>query len=202
MKNEDTIKSANALFQWQGSFQYQDKKFQGNVVAKDYKDAVSKFINSAVQSWYGKSTAQQQKLLQAYIVEHPTKFNVKLKDPLPTVVKRYALSKKYQNPGVALDQCKIASRRLKEFLQKLGFDAVVLRLKGPKFGTEKALPKWRKLSQHGWIHYVVQVGNTIYDLTNRQFDPDCAYPLIQTRTELNKKWSEVTNEQERNTDNT
>lgn len=90
------------------------------------------------------------------------------------------------------DKCRGASIALASALTKAGHDAQVLRCSHLLPYARDAHRKWQALgSQLYWIHYVVAVGDEVFDLTRRQFFPECAQPHIQTRAELAAEWDGV-----------
>ena len=181
------VKTAAARFQWEGKIRYKGRSYLGCVLATTYEEAVFEFLADALAEWFGEASNQDGKiaLLKA------NGFTLKLKDSLDTVITRYALSKKYNDPTTAENQCIIASNRLKKFIEGLGFEATQYMLKHPFEQFPQAVTKWRKVSSPYWKHHVIGVGNRIYDLTFRQFDPNSPYPFFTTLTEVKKKWKEI-----------
>ncbi len=173
------IKSASSLFQWEGSLKYGNTRFKTKLLARTYRTACVKLMVLAIEEWTSYSEDVFERVYE-HVREYPKCLNL-----------RYALRKKYNDPSCSLDQCIIASNRLARFIRKLGFDVQVLTLTGPKFGVDQALPKWKRRQQIDWNHTVVQVGNTIYDLTDRQFSQDSPYPLITTLNEVQTKWDHI-----------
>ena len=185
------VKTAAARFQWTGKVRYQNRSYTGDVLASCWDEALFEFLTDALTEWFGQTDNEKWKLLYEYTADHPNWFRLKLKDSLDTVITRYALSKKYNDPIIAMNQCIIASKRLKKFIEGLGFKAEAITLQGPREQLPEATSKWRKVSSDYWKHHVVAVDNRVYDLTFRQFDPNCPYPLITTLVELKKKWKEI-----------
>jgi hypothetical protein len=184
------VNTAAIRFQWLGKVVYKDRRYAGTVLACSYKEAVEEILLDALTEWDISSPVSMDFLFD-YVNKHPKSLSLELKDSLESIVERYALSKKYNDPTTAMDQCLIASKRLLKFLLGLGFAAKQVNLMGPKTDFPMAVPKWRRISVDYWKHHVVSVDNTVCDLTFRQFDPAGPYPFFTTVDEVKNKWKEI-----------
>lgn len=90
---------------------------------------------------------------------------------------------------VYYNQCRAASHRLSDDLLSHGHVAQVLRCSGLKTNAPDADKRWGETgAQEFWIHYVVEFGGQIVDLTRRQFFPACENPFYQSSEAFAAEW--------------
>ena len=89
--------------------------------------------------------------------------------------------------------CKQISRTLVADLLRSGHDAHILRCSYLLTPAPDADDRWLDLgSQFYWVHYVVQAGDRVFDLTRRQFYPGAAQPHVQALAATEAEWESVT----------
>lgn len=91
------------------------------------------------------------------------------------------------------NHCVEASMRLTNDLRDSGFSAHLLRCTGLKTLAPEADARWQALGpQSFWVHFIVQIGEDVVDLTRRQFFPASAFPYVQSVRACNAEWNSVT----------
>jgi hypothetical protein len=87
-------------------------------------------------------------------------------------------------------RCRETSLRLAEDLARRGVPVRVLRCSDGRMDAPQADRRWLALrnAPRSWVHYVVQVEDTVVDLTRRQFFPDSGHPHLSTSAELASEW--------------
>lgn len=104
-----------------------------------------------------------------------------------TIVQKHAT--KVRKP---FNACKTVAYALARDLVAHGFRAEVLRCSGLQTPAPNADRRWLKLGKpFYWVHYVVRVGDKVYDLTRRQFFPDSPQPFVLSLTDLKHEWIDV-----------
>jgi hypothetical protein len=94
-------------------------------------------------------------------------------------------------PG-ARGACKFVSYELCKYLRSRNIGATLVHLQGVKTGTfPNAHQSWLEKPEAEWSHYVVGIGNSTYDLTARQFDPQSPQPLHASLDQLRQVWTVV-----------
>lgn len=94
-------------------------------------------------------------------------------------------------PSVAKGACKFTSYELAKYLKQNHTACDLLHLQGRIDECPDAQSIWLKKPQDKWSHYVVAVGDTVYDLTATQFDPKIAYPFSCNLAYLRRRWRTV-----------
>ena len=101
---------------------------------------------------------------------------------------------KFGTPDGAFNKCSFASYDLRNQMDKNGIIAVVYQGIGCKGDTSMAVKKWQKLGNPDfWVHYVVEAEDIVIDMTNRQFNPNSAFPLICSLAQFKSQWMNTTN---------
>jgi len=99
---------------------------------------------------------------------------------------------KYGTAKGAFSQCRAASKSLARHLGKLGFQAKGLRLAECSARYPDADGRWKRLgAEFWWIHYAVLVGDTVCDVTMRQFAPDAPFPSLSPLEDVLEGWGSV-----------
>lgn len=88
-----------------------------------------------------------------------------------------------QDPYRALDRCIVASEEFASEVTSAGGAAEVV--SGVRFGEMPEFPGHEVLLGG---HYAVLVGDTVYDWTARQFDPQCDFPLVVPLSQWRSTW--------------
>ena len=70
-----------------------------------------------------------------------------------------------------------------------GVDATLLQVADYQGDGSDADPRWRKLPQHVWKHYVTVIGDTVFDPTADQFG--AGRPKKYSLDELKSQWKEI-----------
>lgn len=98
------------------------------------------------------------------------------------------------SPRGSFSKCRSASFRLVRHLTEAGFEASGLRLSECSGRYPDADPRWRKEvgGEFWWIHYAVLVGETVCDVTMRQFAPESPFPALLPLGDILALWGEVT----------
>jgi len=95
--------------------------------------------------------------------------------------------------GRPFGKCKKVSHGLADDLVINGYPAIVLRCSGYEGDAPNADKRWLDLAgKFWWVHYIVRIDETIYDLTRRQFHPSAPKISIQTPIDLKSEWNSVT----------
>lgn len=138
-------------------------------------------------------------LIKSLVVK--TKPNIVSTVPLDDIgarVLEFALLKMgvYISKTYSTNQCIIASTDLKNYLIQCGFDEgrlTLLKAIGPKFALPTAATRWNRSLKNDWQHVFLKDEKTgaCYDLTMRQFDPNCAYPYVTFYENCVKNWNSI-----------
>lgn len=89
--------------------------------------------------------------------------------------------------------CVEASTGLTNDLRANGFSAHLLQCTGLRTAAPDADLRWRGLApQSRWVHFLVQLGEEVVDLTRRQFFPASAFPFIQSMHDCDAEWDNIT----------
>ncbi len=89
--------------------------------------------------------------------------------------------------------CVEASTQLTNDLRDNGFSAHLLQCTGLKTVAPDADTRWHDLApQSRWVHFLVQIGEDVVDLTRRQFFPTSAFPYVQSMAACDAEWDNVT----------
>ena len=97
----------------------------------------------------------------------------------------------FQEQDTAFNKCKFASYELAKILRSQGIDARLCNVKGYKGNPETAHDYWRSKPSRHWQHYMIRVGDTMIDITAKQFDPEFLAPRIQAVEQVKKQWNIV-----------
>lgn len=113
--------------------------------------------------------------------------NEAVKPTIEQIVAKHAA--KVKDP---FNKCAPVSRALADDLVKHGYPARVIRCSYLLPYARDAHQKWQNLgSQMYWVHYVVRVGNSVFDLTRRQFFPESPQPFVQSWADFKNDWEEI-----------
>lgn len=96
--------------------------------------------------------------------------------------------KKKTNEGKSFNQCYATACKLYDQSEAKGLEPKLVQVAGYKGDGSQADPKWLKMPQEYWQHYVTIVDNTVLDPTADQFglDKPTRYPVAQ----LNNEWDQ------------
>lgn len=116
-----------------------------------------------------------------------------MEDGLVKAVEAFCIAApKYGTAKGAFSQCRTASQNLARHLGKLGFRTKGLRLAECNGRYPDADGRWRRLgAEFWWIHYAVLVGNTVCDVTMRQFSPEAPFPSLAPLEDVLDGWGSV-----------
>lgn len=99
----------------------------------------------------------------------------------------------FDNPDHVQGECHGVSLQFIEKISQYGIKSELIHLMdyiGPPFLTMH--PNW---SGHEFLnHYVVRIGDSVYDFTRRQFDEDAPVPFVQQWSNLEKEWDTIASE--------
>jgi hypothetical protein len=89
--------------------------------------------------------------------------------------------------------CVEASTKLTNELRDNGIAAHLLHCKGLRTDAPNADARWHVLApQSRWVHFLVQIGEDVVDLTRRQFFPASAFPFVQSMAATDAEWDSLT----------
>jgi hypothetical protein len=180
----------------------QDKTFLDKIKEnfsdmEDFAELFAKYINDDVFIKPNQVTAMKE-VIDYYRKELFTEKAIewvsqpRWKRELDTLMTKFqASNEKLKTSEGSFNKCLATTESLYERFSK-NADIQILRLEGYKGNLDNAHPKWQKFKNKEFIvHYVLKGGDTIIDLTARQFDSKEDYPKYQTVSDLSKVWNEV-----------
>lgn len=88
------------------------------------------------------------------------------------------------DPSYAHERCVVTSQAFAALCERHGVEAEVI--SGMKMGEMPEFPGMRMMLAG---HFAVLVGDTVYDWTARQFEPQAAVPKVVTETEWRAEWT-------------
>jgi hypothetical protein len=89
----------------------------------------------------------------------------------------------------AFDQCYAASVALTQALRSSGVEVQLIQVAGLLAPAPSADARWLSLPATSWLHYAVQIGDTVVDLTRQQFFPADPQPFICPAARYAAQWS-------------
>lgn len=98
----------------------------------------------------------------------------------------------FQTCEGAYNKCKFASLELCKQLRLQGIPAEIVHFQGKRVPYPAAHKEWIEKPDADWSHYAVRVGGAVViDCTARQFEAECAVPLIEASIDTQNKWVTV-----------
>ena len=92
----------------------------------------------------------------------------------------------------AYNKCKFVTMELCKWLRNRNIRAIPVHIQGTdKSKYPEAHQDWQDKRGSQWTHYVVKVGNYVYDLTARQFGPQEDLVKITRYQDLQGRWDTV-----------
>ena len=95
--------------------------------------------------------------------------------------------KKKTNEDKSFNQCYATACKLYDQAEAKGLEPLLVQVAGYQGDGSQADPKWLKMPQEYWQHYVTIVGDTVLDPTADQFGP--GKPTKYTRSQLDAEWN-------------
>ena len=98
----------------------------------------------------------------------------------------------FQTCDGAYNKCKFASLELCRVLRLNGINAEIVHFQGKRVSYPDAHKEWVEKPDADWSHYGVRIdGAVVIDCTARQFEPECAVPIIEASIDTQLKWVTV-----------
>lgn len=111
---------------------------------------------------------------------------VEWRTPLELVIEDFLREARTDTPRTAHDQCVWESERFAAALAEAGVEATIV--SGMRCTT------FLGVTIVQCAHVAVRVGDTVYDWTARQFNPDAGFPAVMTVEEWQAEWPDFPSE--------